>query len=155
MHEKVQDVVFALVKPVVEKQELELVAVEYLKEGANWYLRIYIDKEKGIDLDDCERASRVISDLLDEKDPIPQAYFLEVSSPGIERLLQRDVDFSRYREALVNVQLFSPLEGSKSKKVQGKLGEVTAETLKLVLEDQKLLEIPRNKIAQVRLAWVD
>jgi len=153
MQEKVQDVVFALVKPAVEKLQLELVAVEYVKEGANWYLRIYIDKENGVDLDDCERASRVISDLLDEKDPIPQAYFLEVSSPGIERLLQRDVDYARYRDALVNVQLFAPLAGRK--KLHGKLGEVTPEALQLTLEDDKILEIPRDKIAQVKLAWVD
>ena len=153
MQEKVQEMVFALVKPIVLNLELELVAVEYVKEGANWYLRVYIDKEKGVDLDDCARASRVISDLLDEQDPIPQAYFLEVSSPGIERLLQREQDYLKFREALVNVQLFAPLEGRK--KLHGKLGEVTTETLKLALEDQRILEIPRNKIAQVRLAWED
>jgi len=153
MQEKIQDQVYDLVKPVIEEMDLELVAVEYVKEGASWYLRIYIDKENGVDLDDCERVSRVLSDLLDKHDPIPQAYFLEVSSPGIERLLQRDADFVRFRGELVNVQLFSPLAGRK--KLQGTLGEVNGETLQLILQDQSTLDIPRDKIAQVRLAWVE
>lgn len=142
-----------MVEPIVEQLSLELVSVEYVKEGANWYLRIYIDKENGVDLDDCENASRQISDLLDQADPIPQAYFLEVSSPGIERLLQREKDFVKYSGNLVNVQLYAPMEGSK--KLQGVLGEVTAETLILELNQDKVLEIPRKQIAQVRLAWVD
>lgn len=153
MQEKIQDLVMNMLKPAVEKLDLELVAVEYLKERSNWYLRVYIDKEKGVDLDDCERASTVISALLDEKDPIPHAYFLEVSSPGVERVLQRDADFVKFKQALVNVQLYAPLEGQK--KLQGKLGEVTQEILVLNLEGGKVLEIPRNKIAQVRLAWVE
>jgi len=153
MQEKIQGMVFNLAKPVVEEMDLELVAVEYVKEGAGWYLRIYIDKEDGVDLDDCERVSRVLSDLLDQHDPIPQAYFLEVSSPGVERLLQRDADFVRFRGELVNVQLFSPLNGRK--KLQGTLGEVDKENLQLILQDQSTLDIPRNKIAQVRLAWVE
>jgi len=150
---KIEDRVFKLVEPLVAKLDLELVSVEYVKEGANWYLRIYIDKDGGVDLDDCERASRQISDLLDEVDPIPQSYFLEVSSPGIERLLQREKDFVKYQGRLVNIQLYAPWEGHK--KLQGGLGTVTDDILNLVLDDDRTLEIPRGKIAWVRLAWVD
>lgn len=153
LSEKIEDLVFNLVESSVEELGLELVSVEYVKEGASWYLRIFIDKEDGVDLDDCERASRKISDLLDEKDPISQAYFLEVSSPGIERVLQREKDFVKFRDYLVNVQLYAPWEGQK--KLQGLLGEVTKETLNLILDNDCPVEIPRKQIAQVRLAWVD
>lgn len=153
MSEKIQELVFNMVEPIVEQLGLELVSVEYVKEGSAWYLRFYIDNEDGVDLDDCEKASRKISDLLDQKDPISKAYFLEVSSPGIERLLQREKDFIKYRNSLVNIQLYAPWEGQK--KLQGKLGEVTAEALNLVLEGPKTVEIPRKQVAQVRLAWVD
>ncbi len=151
--EKIHDIVYNLAEPVVESMDMELVAVEFVKEGANWYLRIYIDKEDGVDLDDCQAVSTVLSDLLDEKDPISQAYFLEVSSPGIERILFRGKDFVRFQEALVNVHTYAPINGSKV--IKGKLGPVNEENLVLYLEDGEELSVPRNKIAQVRLAWQD
>lgn len=148
---KIQDIVYDLAEPVVESMGMEVVAVEFVKEGANWYLRIYIDKEDGIDLDDCQAVSTVISDLLDEKDPISQAYFLEVSSPGIERILFRDKDFVRFQQNLVNVHTYAPFNGSKL--IMGKLGPVNKEDLTICFEDGAELSIPRSKIAQVRLAW--
>ena len=84
-----------LITPLVEKNNFELVDVEYVKEGANWYLRAYIDKEGGITVDDCEIVSRELSDLLDQEDFIPDAYILEVSSPGLGRQLKKEKDFKR------------------------------------------------------------
>ena len=84
-----------LITPLIEEHHFELVDVEYVKEGANWYLRAYIDKPGGINVDDCEVVSRAFSDLLDEKDFIDDAYILEVSSPGLGRPLKKDKDFKR------------------------------------------------------------
>lgn len=147
----VQELVYALVQPIVEEKGLELVGVEFVKEGPNWYLRIYIDKDGGVDHEDCQSVSRVVSDLLDRADPIAQSYFLEVSSPGIERILQTERDFERFQARRVTVQTYTPVAGTK--KLQGKLGPVEGQTLGLQLEDGRMLQIPRDKIAQVRLAW--
>lgn len=147
---KIQDVVYDLVLPVVEKKNLELVAVEYVKEGGNWYLRIYIDKEGGVDLEDCQNVSHAVSVLMDEKDPIPQAYFLEVSSPGVERVLQTDKDLARFHGRMAAVHLYTPIEGQKT--LQGSLGNFDSENLEIIQQDKTWL-IPRKKIAQVRLAW--
>ncbi|QNB45727.1 ribosome maturation factor RimP [Thermanaerosceptrum fracticalcis] len=150
---KTQDVVYELVKPLIEDKGMELVDVEFVKEGPNWYLRIYIDKENGVDLDDCQEISGIISDLLDEADPIPQSYFLEVSSPGIERPLKKEKDFIKYKNHAVNVSTFVPIEGKKV--LQGKLGNVTSEVLAVILPNGQEIQVPRDKISQVRLAWED
>lgn len=105
--EKVNDMVL----PIVESKAFELVDVEYLKEGSNWYLRIYIDKDGGITIEDCESVSKEVSDLLDKVDPIPNSYILEVSSPGLERPLKKDNDFEKYKGETVEIKLFSPFEG--------------------------------------------
>ncbi|GMA59055.1 hypothetical protein GCM10025858_35580 [Alicyclobacillus sacchari] len=86
--ERVTDIVERLVLPIVEKEQVELVDVEFKKEGANWYLRVFIDKPGGVDIDDCSRVSEQLSEQLDIVDPIPESYFLEVSSPGAERPLK-------------------------------------------------------------------
>ena len=126
----------------VEAQTIELLDVCRLR---NTPIVTFMNK--------CDREVRDSLDLLDEVDPIPQSYFLEVSSPGIERLLQREKDFVKYQGRLVNIQLYAPWEGHK--KLQGGLGTVTDDILNLVLDDDRTLEIPRGKIAWVRLAWVD
>ncbi len=147
----IQQLVYELVDPAITEIDYELVAVEYLKEGANWFLRLYIDKQSGaIDLDDCQAVSAVVSDLLDRADPVPNAYFLEVSSPGIERLLQREKDFKRYFGSRVNVHTYAPVDGAKIH--TGTLGLVTIDALELNTEDTIKI-IPREKISQVRLAW--
>ena len=87
-----------LVMPLIEKNNFELVDVEFVKEGQNWFLRLYVDKPGGILIDDCELVSREVEKLLDESDPIEQAYILEVSSPGLDRPLKKDKDFERYKE---------------------------------------------------------
>lgn len=148
---RIQDLVYKLARPIAESKGLELVAVEYLKEGANWYLRIYIDKEKGVDHEDCQAVSMEISELLDEKDPIPMAYFLEVSSPGIERIIQTEKDFLKYADAVVNVHTYTPI--NKRKKFKGRLGPVSETTLVLWADGDTKLELPREKVSQVRIAW--
>ena len=99
----------AMLMPIVEAKGFELVDVEWVKEGANWYLRAYIDKENGITVDDCEEVSRALSDLLDEEDFISENYILEVSSPGLDRPLKKEKDFARSIGKDVEVKLFKQL----------------------------------------------
>ena len=110
---KIEDAIWTMAEPLVLENGMELIDVEYVKEGAEWYLRLFLDKEgdEGIDLDDCELISRKFSDILEEKDPITQAYRLEVSSPGIERPLKRTKDFQRFQGEKVQVKTFSEVEG--------------------------------------------
>jgi ribosome maturation factor RimP len=149
----VRDFVYALVEPIIQENGLELIEVEFVKEGANWYLRLYIDKEQGIDLEDCQQISRLISDLLDKEDPIDQAYFLEVSSPGLERPLKREKDFQKYKGCAVIVNTYTPIEGKKE--LRGKLGVYNNNTLNLIIEPSGEIQIPRKAISQVKLDWED
>jgi ribosome maturation factor RimP len=102
-----------LIKPVVEGLNLELYDVIYAKEGKDYYLRVVIDKEEGIDIKDCERVNDAINDLLDEADLIKDQYFLEVSSPGLERTLRKEKHFNKYLKQKVKVVLFRPLNKKK------------------------------------------
>ena len=128
---KIEDAIWTMAEPLVLENGMELIDVEYVKEGAEWYLRLFLDKEgdEGIDLDDCELISRKFSDILEEKDPITQAYRLEVSSPGIERPLKRTKDFQRFQGEKVQVKTFSEVEGKKQFIVI--LQETTEETVTL------------------------
>lgn len=138
--------------PVVLENGLELIDVEYVKEGAEWYLRLFLDKEgeDGVDLDDCELISRKLNDLLEAADPIAQAYRLEVSSPGIERPLKRTKDFQRFKGEKVQIKTFSDVEGKKQ--FIGILGETTEDTVMIEMEDV-LVGIPRKKISKANLVW--
>ncbi|NLO97856.1 MAG: ribosome maturation factor RimP [Peptococcaceae bacterium] len=100
-----------LVEPKISELGLELVDIEYVKEGAHWYLRFFIDKEGGVDIDDCAEASQKIGEILDRKNLIPQAYMLEVSSPGIERPLRNREDYEKYKGELVSVYPTKPYQG--------------------------------------------
>ena len=113
MKKNIQQTVTELVSPVVENLNYELVDVEYVKEGANWYLRVYIDKPGGISIDDCQAVSEQVSELLDKNDPIDQSYYLEVSSPGLDRPLKTEKDFTKYKGELVEVKVFQPIDGKK------------------------------------------
>ena len=110
---KVTDTVAALALPVVEEAGCTLWDVEYLKEAGTWFLRVYIDKEGGVSIDDCEAVSRPLSDLLDEADPIEGSYVLEVSSAGADRPLKRPEHFARFMGSQVEVRLYRALEGRK------------------------------------------
>ena len=110
---KIEEIVAEFALPFAEENSFELVDVEFIKEGANWYLRIYIDKQNGITLDDCKTMSDEISKKLDELDPIEQSYILEVSSPGLDRPIKKEKDFVKYKGELVEVKLFKPQDGKK------------------------------------------
>ena len=110
---KITETVTALARPVVEEEGCSLWDVEYVREAGSWYLRIYIDKEGGVGIDDCERISRRLDPLLDEADPIPDSYVFEVGSAGAERELKRPGDFEQFMGSEVEVRLYQPLSGSK------------------------------------------
>ncbi len=121
--------VWAIAEPIAKDLGLMLWDIQYVKEGANYYLRIFIDKEDGVDINDCENMSRALDTPLDENDPIDKAYILEVSSPGIERRLVRDEHFARFKGADIMVKMIRPIEGI-GKEFKGVLtdydnGEVT------------------------------
>ena len=105
----------ALAEPVVNEEGCSLWDVEYVREAGCWYLRIYLDKEGGVGVDDCERISRRLDPLLDEADPISDSYVFEVSSAGLERQLKRPSDFERFMGSQVEVKFYRPVEGSKSR----------------------------------------
>ena len=110
---KVTDVVAQLATPVVEQAGCSLWDVEYVKEAGEWFLRVYIDKEGGVSIDDCEAVSRPLSDLLDEADPIEGSYTFEVSSAGADRVLKKPEHFARFQEQEVEVKLYRPRDGRK------------------------------------------
>ena len=138
-----------LVAPIIEENNFELVDVEYVKEGSSWYLRVYADKDGGINIDDCVLISRALEVKLDEEDFIKDPYILEVSSPGLGRQLKKDKDFRRSLGESVECKLFAAIEGSKE--WEGTLvsfddDAVTIET------GGRMLALPRKSIASVRLA---
>ena len=145
-----------LILPILQEYDFELVDVEYVKEVGNWYLRAYIDKEGGITVNDCEMVSRKMSDLLDERDFIPDSYIFEVSSPGLGRQLKKDKDFARSIGQELEVKLFRAVEvlgtAKKSKELWGKLKEFDKDAIVIVLENKEELAIMRDNIAMVRLA---
>lgn len=142
----------ALVLPIVEEKNFELVDVEFVKEGPNWYLRIYIDKEGGVDINDCEYVSRTLEAKLDEADPIEQAYILEVSSPGIDRPLKKESDFVKYAGEIVDVKLYKAFEGSKE--YQGALKGLENNIVTITDENCKDISFDRKDIAGIRLAVI-
>lgn len=148
----------SLVEPLLEKENFELVDVEYVKEGANWYLRIYIDKEGGITVDDCELISRALSELLDLEDFIPEAYILEVSSPGLGRQLKKEKDFVRSIGEEVEIKLYKAMEMEKNgkrikqKELRGFLIEYNKDTVTIEVEEEDVIRIQRTDIAIIRLA---
>ncbi len=110
---KVTETVAALAAPIVEKAGCSLWDVEYVKEAGEWFLRVYIDKEGGVSIDDCEAVSRPLSDLLDEADPIEGSYTFEVSSAGADRVLKKPEHFEQFMNSEVEVKLYRPREGRK------------------------------------------
>lgn len=140
-----------LLEPIISEHQFELVDVEYVKEGSNWYLRAYIDKPGGITVDDCELVSRALSDLLDKHDFIPDAYILEVSSPGLGRQLKKEKDFKRSLGEEVDVKLYKAIE--KQKQFTGILKAYDEEKITLEFEEGETLEIPRQNISLIRLAF--
>lgn len=143
-----------LVLPILEKRSFELVDVEYVKEGSNYYLRVYADKEGGITIDDCVEVSRELNPKLDAYDKeFKDPYILEVSSPGLLRPLKKDKDFARNLGKMVEIKLFKPLETKGEKEFEAELKEYSDKTIIVLLEDDTEIEIERGNLALVRLAF--
>ena len=140
-----------IIETLIKDTEYELVDVEYKKEGPNNFLRVFVDKPGGITLDDCQNISKEIGDELDKTDPIKQAYYLEVSSPGLDRPLKNDKDLKRNLDKDVELKLYEALDGTKL--IQGNLIDFDENTLKLKSEeDDEEIIIDRDKIALIKLA---
>ena len=145
---KVTELVAQFAKPVVEANGCELWDVEYVREGSEYFLRLYLDKEGGVDINDCERISRAMDPILDEKDPIPTSYHFEVCSAGLERALKRPSDFAQFMDSPIMVKLYRPRNGLKE--IPGILrgyadGKVTVEAGKETVTFEK------SEVALVRL----
>lgn len=145
---RIEEIVAEFAGPIVTSHSFELVDVEFIKEGTNWYLRIYIDKPGGIMIDDCQLVSEEISDILDKKDPIAQSYFLEVSSPGLDRPLKKDSDFERFKGELVEVKVFKPIDGRKI--FEGELLGLIDNKINIKIDDKSNMEFERDAVALVR-----
>ena len=140
----------ALVLPIIEANNFELVDVEYVKEAGNWYLRVYVDKEGGIAVDDCEIVSRALSDKLDADDFIEDSYILEVSSPGLGRPLKKEKDYVRSIGKEVDIHLYKSIE--KQKEFTGVLKSYTKEEIVLQIEDTDVT-FDRANVALIRLSF--
>lgn len=151
-----------ILAPVALENGVELYDIEMVREGGERILRLYIDKPRhnpaqygtgsgtGVDLEDCERVSRAAEVVLDEKDPIPESYALEVSSPGIERKLSRDAHFTRYIGHNIKLRLYAPIENRKN--YRGKLEAYENGTITLEIGPNQLKHFPREAVAACRLA---
>ncbi len=145
---KVTEIVAALAAPPAEELGLEIWDVEYVREAGQWFLRVYIDKDGGVGIDDCEALSRALDPVLDEKDPIPDSYVFEVSSAGAERELRRSGDFERYMGSLAEVRLYRPTDGSKS--FVGTLAGYEDGNVRLTVAGKDRV-FEKSQVAQVRL----
>ncbi|ACL69538.1 ribosome maturation factor RimP [Halothermothrix orenii] len=148
---KITDRVEDLAQPIVESQGLELVDVEYVKEGENRVLRVFIENPEGeVTLDHCENVSKNLDEKLDEVDPIQESYILEVSSPGIERPLKKKEDFDRFSGKLAYIKTFAPVSGNKE--ITGIIKGRDGDNIKVLKkDDDKELEIPFSQIAKAHL----
>lgn len=139
-----------LLKPIVESAGVEIYDVEYVKEGSDFYLRCYIDRDGGVNIQDCEMVSRALSDQLDAEDYIEDAYILEVSSPGLGRTLKKEKHLSKSIGMEVELKTFKPVNGSKD--FEGVLKAFDNDTLTLTVEDDQDLVFQRKDIAVIKLA---
>ena len=145
---KLVDTVRALAEPVAAEYGCEVWDVEYVREAGAWYLRVYLDKDGGISIDDCEAVSRALDPILDERDPVPGSYVFEVSSAGAERELKRPSDFERFMGSDVEVKHYQPIDGAKSHVgvLRGyEIGDVTIEL------NGRERQFKKAQVAQVRL----
>lgn len=149
MNQSIEQRVRVLVEPIIKEKGLELVDVEYMKEGTHWYLRLFIDKDGGIDIDDCSGVSHAVSKLLDNSDIILQSYILEVSSPGLERPLKRTEDFQRFQGELITIKTNKLFKGYEE--FSGYL--MGLENDEIILEyEGKQMAIPRSVVKKAHLS---
>lgn len=147
--ERVEQLVTRLVEEIIAGHNMELVDVEFIRER-EWILRVLIHKPGGIGVDDCQWVSEQLGKKLDAMDPIPQAYFLEVSSPGLDRPLKKKADFDRHKGDLIEVHTYSPNPVNGKKVLIGRLEGLVEETL-IVECNGQMVHLPREKVSQVRL----
>ncbi|MCY9203144.1 ribosome maturation factor RimP [Bacillus atrophaeus] len=153
MSKKVIDTAREMAQPIADNLQLELVDIEFVKEGQNWFLRVFIDSDNGVDIEECAKVSELLSEKLDEADPISQNYFLEVSSPGAERPLKKKADFDRSLGKNVYIKTYEPIDGVKV--FEGELAEFDGQTVAVemtIKTRKKRINIPYEKIANARLA---
>ena len=139
-----------LIQPLIDANNFELVDVEFVKEGSDWYLRVYIDKDGGITVDDCELISRAFNEILDREDYISEQYIFEVSSPGLGRPLKKEKDFIRSMGKDVDVRLYRQID--KQKEFTGALSAYDENTVTLTMEDGSKMVFEKPDIALIRLA---
>jgi len=137
-----------VVEPILESQGFELVDLEYQRESRGWVLRIYLDREGGVSLDDCARVSHEVGAILEVKDLIPSSYILEVSSPGLTRPLKKPEDFRKFRNQMVKIKLYEPHEGRRNFK--GTLLGLEGDRVRVEVE-QRVYELPLQRIAKANL----
>ena len=145
---KVTEQVAQFAKPVVQAHGCTLWDVEYVREGGEWFLRLYIDKDGGVDINDCEAISRAVDPILDEKDPIPDSYSFEVCSAGLERVLKRPGDFEQFLGSTVLVRLYKPVDGRKE--VVGTLTGYEDGAVTITVNGSPV-RFEKNEVALVRL----
>lgn len=154
---RIKELVEHELEQFLKDNDYELYSVEYQKEGKDWFLRVYIDRAEdaeggGIGTDDCEKVSRYLSDRLDELNPIEQNYYLEISSPGMDRALLKESDYRRYSGKLVEITLYKGIDGKKT--FSGRLEGLFDGNVVITDEKENRIEIPIEKVAKTKLAIV-
>jgi ribosome maturation factor RimP len=149
---KVAETVTDFVLPIAHSEDLNLIDVEFLKEGSDWILRIFLENKDGdLTIEECEKVSRALSIILDEEDPIDKSYILEVSSPGLERPLKTEEDFERFRGELIAVKTFKKINGEKE--FIGTLKEFADDQITLILDDGQEISIDYSLVARTNLTF--
>ena len=151
MSQSIISTIDSMIRPMLDENGFELVDIEFVKEGGNRFLRVIVDKPGGIDIDDCSKISEYVSDKLDEQDPITEAYFLEVTSPGAERPLKKSQDFHNAVNMNVYITTFEQIDGMKE--FEGVLTSFDDENL-LIKAGKKIYTIPYSKVATARQSIV-
>ena len=142
-----------LIQPLIDANNFELVDVEFVKEGSDWYLRVYIDKDGGITVDDCELISRAFNEILDREDYISEQYIFEVSSPGLMRPLKKEKDYKRSVGKLIDIKLYKPVD--KCKEFTGVLDSYDKDTVTIKMDDDTQKTFDRINLAMIRLAFCE
>ena len=142
-----------LIQPLIDANNFELVDVDFVKEGSDWYLRVYIDKDGGITVDDCELISRAFNEILDREDYISEQYIFEVSSPGLMRPLKKEKDYKRSVGKLIDIKLYKPVD--KCKEFTGVLDSYDKDTVTIKMDDDTQKTFDRSNLAMIRLAFCE
>ena len=142
-----------LIQPLIDANNFELVDVEFVKEGSDWYLRVYIDKDGGITVDDCELISRAFNEILDREDYISEQYIFEVSSTGLMRPLKKEKDDKRSVGKLIDIKLYKPVD--KCKEFTGVLDSYDKDTVTIKMDDDTQKTFDRSNLAMIRLAFCE